>query len=57
LFPFSVCRKLSEVAVFCQFHFPFVEFRKHGDIEMKTWRRRQNMVTYVDTEKCRHGDM
>ncbi len=41
-------QKNTEVAVFCQFHFPFVTFRKHGDGE--TWR-------HGNMETCRRGDI
>ncbi len=42
-FPFSVCRKQTEVAVFRKFCFLSAEFRKHGshrysDLEMETWK-------------------
>jgi hypothetical protein len=39
-FRFKLCSKQTEVAVFRYFHFPFSEFRKHGDETwiMETWR-------------------
>jgi hypothetical protein len=42
-FPFSVCRKETEVAIFRYFLFPFAKFQKHGDRcrgDMEPWRHR-----------------
>ncbi len=63
-FPFSVCRKNTEVAIFREFLFPFAECRKRGEIhrhgDMVTWWHgdmEMETRSQGDTDTWRHGDM
>jgi hypothetical protein len=65
-FPFSVRIKQNEVVVFRQFRFPFAESRKHGIMDIETWkqrdketRRRGAIETWRlgDAEMWRRGDV
>ncbi len=55
-FPFFICSKCTEVAIFRQFHFPFsvsgiLETWRQGDMEIETWRQGD-----MEIETWRNGD-
>jgi hypothetical protein len=62
---FAVCSKQTEVAIFSQFRFLFVEIWKHGDMEIRMHgggdmeTRRWETWTHenIDRETWRHGDI
>jgi hypothetical protein len=55
-----VCSRQTEAAIFRQFHFPFAEFQKHGDMETETWKHeayRHETWKHGDMETWRQGGM